>query len=496
MIAARTTCCLSTRFLLDEYIQKVHLPAAQAIHAVGGKVVYGGWPDATLPGPLLSLLDANSAWNSIDALDIHYFNVGDVQTLRSGADSRGYTNLPIWQTEIGFTSDYTFIPNYFARALCWNLTNNWTRDKYHVFYFANWAPNDPRAYGYNDCLWSGSALNGSGQVLTNLANVLGGTNQLRPFPGVTSTPALYPQVWPSTSALESFNYLTNLALVVSLTRADYTNNPQITLYLPVAPDEIASAARVDLTGVTSNIKGTSSTLGWGSQLTVSTRDVPGSLAETWNAGSSSPVFYVLVGTATTNLELNRPVTASSTETPSYPASNAVDGNLATRWSSAYSDPQWIAVDLGATYNLSRVKLYWEAAYAKSYQIQVSPDALSWTTIYSTSSGSGGINDLSALSGSGRYVRVYGTQRGTIYGYSLYELQVFGTHKPPVLRLIPAANALSLSWPAGGGFIPWTATNLTAPIFWAPATNSIQGTDPLSVTITPSGRCQFFQLRSP
>jgi hypothetical protein len=29
-----------------------------------------------------------------------------------------------------------------------------------------------------------------------------------------------------------------------------------------------------------------------------------------------------------------------------------------------------------------------------------------------------------VSGSGRYIRMYGTARGTRYGYSLYEFQVY------------------------------------------------------------------------
>src|SRR5689334_2541303 len=65
---------------------------------------------------------------------------------------------------------------------------------------------------------------------------------------------------------------------------------------------------------------------------------------------------------TTNLALNRPVTCSSTETATFPCTAAVDGNAAaTRWSSAFSDPQWIYVDLGATTAIGSVTLRWEAA---------------------------------------------------------------------------------------------------------------------------------------
>jgi hypothetical protein len=122
------------------------------------------------------------------------------------------------------------------------------------------------------------------------------------------------------------------------------------------------------------------------------------------------------------------VTASSIEGPDHPAENAVDGDANTRWATGYSDPQWIQVDLGAVYHINRVVLDWEAAYGVAYKIQISSDGLNWETIYSTTTGDGGIDYLN-VSGSGRYVRMYGTSRvvinGASYGYSLYEFEVYG-----------------------------------------------------------------------
>src|SRR5581483_2374723 len=129
--------------------------------------------------------------------------------------------------------------------------------------------------------------------------------------------------------------------------------------------------------------------------------------------------------ASTLLSQGKPATASSTESASYPAADAVDGNTGTRWSSAFSDPQWIYVDLGASASITQVVLNWETAYGKSFQIQTSNDASTWTTIYSTTAGTGGVQTLN-VSGSGRYVRMYGTARATQYGYSLWEFQVYGT----------------------------------------------------------------------
>jgi beta-glucosidase len=122
----------------------------------------------------------------------------------------------------------------------------------------------------------------------------------------------------------------------------------------------------------------------------------------------------------------KPATASSAENAGTAASAAVDGNAGTRWSSAFTDPQWIQVDLGGTAAVDQVELVWETAAARAFQIQVAAAAGGpWTTIYSTTTGAGGTQTL-AVSGSGRYVRMYGTARTTGYGYSLWEFRVFGT----------------------------------------------------------------------
>ncbi|GAA3562734.1 discoidin domain-containing protein [Nonomuraea rosea] len=125
------------------------------------------------------------------------------------------------------------------------------------------------------------------------------------------------------------------------------------------------------------------------------------------------------------LSQGKTATASSSEGAGTAAAAAVDGNPGTRWSSAFGDPQWLQVDLGATATVTSVVLQWEAAHATAFRVQVSGDASTWTDVYSTTTGAGGTQTLN-VSGSGRYVRVYGTARATAYGYSLWEFQVYGT----------------------------------------------------------------------
>ena len=125
---------------------------------------------------------------------------------------------------------------------------------------------------------------------------------------------------------------------------------------------------------------------------------------------------------TTNIALHQPTTASSIQGAAWPATNATDGSLSTRWSSAFSDPQWLEVDLGSTQSICQVVIHWETAYGKAFQVQTSNDNATWTPIFSTTTGTGGTQTLN-ITGSGRYIRMYGTVRATQYGYSIFEFQV-------------------------------------------------------------------------
>ncbi|MDF9811059.1 discoidin domain-containing protein [Streptomyces sp. SPB162] len=146
--------------------------------------------------------------------------------------------------------------------------------------------------------------------------------------------------------------------------------------------------------------------------------------------------------------------ASSWEGANAPAA-ALDGRVNTRWSSLSTDNQWLQVDLGGRATVSGLALNWESAYATGYHVDVSDDASTWTPLYSTTSGKGGVENLT-VTGKGRYVRLTGTARATGYGYSLWEFQVLGTldtstATPPMLsgptRAPAPVNQFALASPA-------------------------------------------------
>lgn len=130
----------------------------------------------------------------------------------------------------------------------------------------------------------------------------------------------------------------------------------------------------------------------------------------------------------TNVSRGKTATASSFQTDPTGgcpcgAANAVDGKFDTRWAGDWSDPQWLQVDLGASTSFKHVQLAWDPAYGKAYDIQTSEDGQSWTTVKSVTDGDGDIDDID-VNGTGRYVRINGTARGSGYGYSLYEFGVY------------------------------------------------------------------------
>jgi hypothetical protein len=226
---------------------------------------------------------------------------------------------------------------------------------------------------------------------------------------------------------------------------------------------------------------------------------------------------VTVNPAPINLALLKLVTVSSTENGTTPASGAVDGNLTTRWSSAFSDPQWISVDLGDTYAVDRVKITWEPAYGKDYTVEISDDNDHWAVMKTVTGNTALVNEH-LVSGEGRYIRIHGTARGTQWGYSIYELEVYGQSASghPVVNAgadvtitlptnevtiegeasNPGSEIATYEWTVvsgpntptltGAGTASLTASNLVEGtyVFWFVATdiNGLSGSDDVSVIV--------------
>jgi hypothetical protein len=87
---------------------------------------------------------------------------------------------------------------------------------------------------------------------------------------------------------------------------------------------------------------------------------------------------------------------------------------------------WIYVDLGSTVDIERIIIFWETAYAVRYRLEISDDTNNWTQIFEENNGDGDIDDIT-VSGTGRYLRMYGVERyNSEWGYSIWEWAVYGS----------------------------------------------------------------------
>jgi endoglucanase Acf2 len=301
------------------------------------------------------------------------------------------------------------------------------------------------------------------------------------------------------SKAHTFHWIRNLAALGTVDTSVTANHPLAKVF-------IKNTVR---TYVASNITNSAMTVTFsnGTTLAVPAGKTVTSGAFTWSGGNATggstnpttpPATTTTTPPTTTSppcttgplISQGRPATASSVESAAYPPSNAVDGNPATRWSSQFSDPQWIQVDLGSAQDLSRVRMTWETAFGRAYRIETSTDATTWTTRATMSNGDGGVDDV-AISGSGRYLRVYLTQRATAWGYSLWSLEVYGacpgtpTTPPPTTTTQPPAPFAATRYLVGGGGLPGTAAS--AGTVSIPAANgNWDGTPHNPATFTATG----------
>ena len=132
----------------------------------------------------------------------------------------------------------------------------------------------------------------------------------------------------------------------------------------------------------------------------------------------------------TNLALNQPAIATSGA-----AQVGNDGSNDSRWESGHGvDPQNWQVDLGEAQTFNSVVIVWEGAYGKSFQILAGDnvDADGWLTdgevvAEVTDQVLAGFPYKQVLSFDAvthRYVQFHGIARGTSYGYSFWEFEVY------------------------------------------------------------------------
>lgn len=124
-------------------------------------------------------------------------------------------------------------------------------------------------------------------------------------------------------------------------------------------------------------------------------------------------------------------TASSGE-GDYKPGFAVDGNRQTRWGSGFGDNEWLTLAFATPRPVAGLRIWWETAYGKDYDVQASDDGQAWKTVAEVRQGDGGFDELFFAPRTTRFVRIQGLKRGTGWGYSIWELEFIAPDSLPVL----------------------------------------------------------------
>lgn len=179
-----------------------------------------------------------------------------------------------------------------------------------------------------------------------------------------------------------------------------------------------------------------------------------------------------------NLALGATATASSEADANSSADKAIDGSGETRWQAESADDEYIQIDLGSVQTINTVKLTWDAAYAEKYEIQVSEDGKEWTTV-ATESGRVGEITSTFPAVAARYVRMQGIKRGSAYGYSIYEFEIYGAVQAsaptisPISGVYDGTQTVTMSTTVKGAEIKYTLDGTTptedSPTYTAPFT---------------------------
>ena len=151
---------------------------------------------------------------------------------------------------------------------------------------------------------------------------------------------------------------------------------------------------------------------------------------TLNAAANKDSYCFHLNFTTDNLAFGKKAFASSVSKDAGEPGAAIDASDGSRWASEPRDDEWIYVDLGEPAEIATIALNWEAAHAKSYKLLISDDAAHWKEIYSNEDCKGGLEEIKIKPVRTRYVKMQGVKCATMWGYSLYEFELYGKKKKP------------------------------------------------------------------
>lgn len=206
--------------------------------------------------------------------------------------------------------------------------------------------------------------------------------------------------------------------------------------------------------------------------TTFTAQANGDYAVVASLGTLADTVYISAKDITeVNLALNKPAVCTSQENDGNSADKAFDGNSGSRWSSAFAgmtdaerNQQSLTVDLEGVYKVNKVVMIWENARASRYVLQVSTDGQTWTDVITVTDSPLGREELTFSPVEARYVRMQGVDRNHTYyayGYSLFEMEVYGIGKVEDLNGIANSGIHVLSLTSDGSVYDLSGRRLTS-----------------------------------
>ncbi|MCK9554626.1 discoidin domain-containing protein [bacterium] len=128
---------------------------------------------------------------------------------------------------------------------------------------------------------------------------------------------------------------------------------------------------------------------------------------------------------------------ASSQENDFRASCAIDGDLATRWSSRFNDGEWLEIDLGGIKTIGKITIYWEDAYPSDYKILFSADGQGWKDIVSKNDSAGGKEIIRFEPAEARFIKIMCLKRATKWGSSLFEIMF---NEPDPVKIHASASS--------------------------------------------------------
>lgn len=177
-----------------DFMEKIHIPAAEVIRNSGAKVVGGGVRN-TEAESFVNLLN-RFGWDKFDVINLYDAPLSVMNYVYEAGKQKGISPS-IWQTQVSFENGESYLPYFLLRSFHWSLARAEKRDQFKIF----WAEN--RNDGVSLPLADDEGLTDFGKVFSSAAKLLSGES-IEPFGNYTTQFDLKPQILNNVSASEGF----------------------------------------------------------------------------------------------------------------------------------------------------------------------------------------------------------------------------------------------------------------------------------------------------